>query len=61
MTCPIFDFSKKEQKSDGYIKLNPNGQIPTIVDRGNDDFGIKPLPKLKMHLVSKCEASSPQQ
>ena len=33
-------FSKKEQKEDLYLKLNPNGRIPTIVDRGNDDFVV---------------------
>ena len=27
------DFSKQEQKAPDYIKLNPNGKIPTIVDR----------------------------
>ncbi len=34
------DFSKKEQKSEWYLKLNPNGRIPTIVDRGNEDFVV---------------------
>ena len=27
------DFAKKEQKAPDYLKLNPNGKIPTIVDR----------------------------
>ena len=36
----FIDFAKKEQKSDWYVALNPNGRIPTIVDRGNDDFGV---------------------
>ena len=34
------EFSKKEQKSDWYLKLNPNGRIPTIVDRSQDDFVV---------------------
>jgi glutathione S-transferase len=32
--------SNMEQKQDWYLKLNPNGRIPTIVDRGNDDFAV---------------------
>jgi GST-like protein len=30
------DFAKKEQKAPDYLKLNPNGKIPTIVDRSED-------------------------
>ncbi|SNT26569.1 glutathione S-transferase family protein [Tropicimonas sediminicola] len=29
----FIDFSKQEQKAPEYLKLNPNGKIPTIVDR----------------------------
>ena len=36
----VIDFAKTEQKSDWYVKLNPNGRIPTIIDRGNDDFVV---------------------
>lgn len=30
----VVDFASHEQKSDWYLKLNPNGRIPTIVDDG---------------------------
>ncbi len=33
-------FAKRDQKSDWYLKLNPNGRIPTIVDTSNDDFVV---------------------
>ncbi len=32
----VVDFSKQEQKAPAYLKLNPNGKIPTIVDRAED-------------------------
>ena len=34
------DFGKKEQMSPDYLKINPNGRIPTLVDRGNDGFAV---------------------
>ncbi|WP_420421538.1 glutathione S-transferase family protein [Simkania sp.] len=36
----VIDFSKMEQKSKDYMALNPNGRIPTIVDRSNNDFVV---------------------
>ena len=30
------DFAKKEQKAPEYLRLNPNGKIPTLVDRAED-------------------------
>ncbi len=34
------DLGKLEQKEEWYIRLNPNGRVPTIVDRDNDDFVV---------------------
>jgi GST-like protein len=31
---------RKEQKEPWYLKLNPNGRIPTIIDHDNDDFVV---------------------
>jgi GSH-dependent disulfide-bond oxidoreductase len=39
-TVHQLSLSKQEQKQDWYLKINPNGRIPTIVDRGNDDFAV---------------------
>ena len=34
------DLQAKEQKQDWFLRLNPIGRIPVIVDRGSDDFVV---------------------
>jgi GST-like protein len=46
----VIDFALKEQKADWYLKLNPNGRIPTLVD---DDFAIFESGAILIYLAEK--------
>eukprot|EP00803_Ostreobium_quekettii_P002789 evm.model.scf_355.4 EVM.evm.TU.scf_355.4 scf_355:45903-48817(-) len=45
--------SKNQQKEDWFLKINPNGRIPAIVDHGNDDFPVFESGALMMYLCDR--------
>ncbi|KAF5331617.1 hypothetical protein D9611_007738 [Ephemerocybe angulata] len=45
------DISKNTQKEDWFIKLNPNGRIPVIVDKSRGDFAVFETSAILLYLA----------
>jgi glutathione S-transferase len=51
----FLDFAKGEQKGAEFVKLNPNGRIPALVDHKNGDFVVWESKAIMKYLVAKCK------
>jgi len=49
------DITKNEQKEEWFLKVNPNGRIPAIVDQNNNDFPVFESGALMLYLVDKYD------
>ncbi|NIP31147.1 MAG: glutathione S-transferase, partial [Candidatus Dadabacteria bacterium] len=47
------NLTKKEQKENWFLDINPNGRIPAIIDRDNDNFAVFESGAILIYLAEK--------
>ena len=52
-TVHAIDLSSGDQKKKPFVNINPNGRIPAIVDRDNDDFAVFESGAIMLYLAEK--------
>jgi len=52
-TVRALDLGKLEQKQEWYLRINPNGRIPAIVDRDAEDFPVFESGAILLYLAEK--------
>jgi GSH-dependent disulfide-bond oxidoreductase len=52
-TVKPISLGKLEQKEEWFLKINPNGRIPAIIDHGNDDFAVFESGAILIYLAEK--------
>jgi len=50
----VLDLGSGRQKEPWFLAINPNGRIPAIVDRGNDDFAVFESGAIMLYLAERA-------
>jgi GST-like protein len=58
-THPL-DLGKREQRDEWFLKINPNGRIPAIIDRDADDFAVFESGAILLYLAEKTGRLLPE-
>jgi glutathione S-transferase len=53
-TVHSINLAENQQKEEWYLKLNPNGRIPTIVDRDEENFAVFESCAIMIYLAEKA-------
>ncbi|MGK5079221.1 glutathione S-transferase family protein [Janthinobacterium sp. HLX7-2] len=59
-TLHALELSQQQQKAPWFLAINPNGRIPAIVDRANDDFAVFESGAILVYLAEKTGQLLPQ-
>ncbi|MCM8594830.1 glutathione S-transferase family protein [Accumulibacter sp.] len=59
-TVHVLDLAAGEQKQPWFLSINPNGRIPAIVDRSEDDFAVFESGAILIYLAEKTGSLMPE-
>ena len=59
-TLHALELDKKDQKEPWFLAINPNGRIPAIVDRAEDNFAVFESGAILVYLAEKTGQLMPQ-